>query len=66
MINHRSQIQKKKYKPFSNFVNIIPGDTVKMYPVLEANYGEVKLTIDGKKLENNENTFKVLKFFKVF
>ena len=45
--SYQIEIQKKKYKPFSNFVNIIPGDTVKMYPVLEANYGEVKLTVDG-------------------
>lgn len=45
--SYQIEIQKEKYKPFSNFVNVVPGDTVKMYPILEANFGEVKLTVDG-------------------
>lgn len=44
--SYQLEIQKEKYKTYSETIDIIPGDTVKLHPQLEANFGEVTLTIE--------------------
>ena len=42
---YQIEINKAKYLPFSSQVNIVPGDTLAMYPQLVPNYGTVSLSV---------------------